>query len=114
MTTTDYKPEWPDDVHLDVTRCRARAYDRISSVERQCRMKPIADGLCRHHARTKDMKASCPVCLGPSMSGMCDTCETAYDEAERNGTFATKVSMLKWICDRARGSLRARIKKESR
>ncbi len=110
----DYRAEWPGDTGIDLTRCRAMAYDRVSCHARQCRMRPLVDGLCRHHAKTKDLPASCPVCMGPSGFGLCDTCQSALDEVRGQGLVDTEVALFKWLCDRARASLRWRLGKEEK
>jgi len=52
MTVRLYEPQWPGDLGVDTTTCRAAAFDRLGCVERQCRMRPLPGGLlCWRHAR---------------------------------------------------------------
>lgn len=110
MNATDYKPDWPGEAGIDPSRCRATAFEKSTGTRRQCRMRPIADGLCRHHAKSEGMTAACPICLAPSSAELCDTCESAWLEA--NPGAGSEIDLIRWVCDRARACLRARLTRE--
>jgi hypothetical protein len=103
-----YRPLYLDDPVIDETRCRAMAYDRVHGERRQCRMRPVRGELCRYHVRSEGMLATCPICLGPSAVMLCDTCQTAWTEADVD--HASEPDKIRWIADRARVALRYRMK----